>query len=166
MSLLTGWLKPIEHKWLSAHAQHTKRVLEVGSYRGRSTTALLSAEHVWCVDLWDTKAVGERDYEAFMRNMKPYMDRITVLRGDSHTVLDGLIRSSAAWFDMAFVDACHDYRFVYGDILRCKRLVRPGGLLCGHDYNARAWPGVVKAVDELVPEREFVEGTCLWWTLV
>jgi predicted O-methyltransferase YrrM len=170
MKLLTGWLKPKEHAWLSVHAKNAKRVLEVGSYHGRSTTALLNAERVWCVDLWGSSGGGytinEKDYKTFTKNMKPYRDKIEVLRGDSHEMLDALIKSSEGFFDMAFVDGCHQYKFVYGDILRCKRLVREGGLLCGHDYNTRAWPGVVKAVNELIPHFKRVRGTSLWWTLV
>jgi len=166
MSFLTGWLKPKEHEWLSGQARKCKRVLEVGSYHGKSTTALLNADKVWCVDLWGTKAVGEKDYRRFIKNMKPYMSQLEIMRGDSHAMLDRLLGSVTGFFDMAFIDGCHRYKFVYGDILRCKKLVRPGGILCGHDYNERMWPGVVQAVNELAPMFSKVEGTALWWMIV
>ncbi len=166
MTLLTGWLKPKEHVWLSTHARGCKRVLEVGSYHGRSTTALLNAERVWCVDLWGTVAVGEKDYQKFLKNMWLYMGQLEIMRGDSHAILDKLLSGTEKFFDMAFVDGCHQYKFVYGDILRCKKLVKSGGLLCGHDYNQRAWPGVVQAVNELIPRFRRVKGTSLWWIIV
>lgn len=165
VKLLSGWLKPAEHKWLSEQAAHCKRVLEVGSYHGRSTTALLNAGHVWCVDLWGTEAVGETDYQEFMKNMAPWMHRIDVLRGDSHEMLDGLIRDEVGPFDLAFIDGCHKYKFVRGDIARCLKLVREGGILCGHDYNEQ-WPDVVRAVNELVPGFKRVKGTGLWWKVL
>lgn len=167
--MLSGWLKPTEHKWLTAHARHCQRVLEVGSYHGRSTTALLAADKVWCVDLWNSSRKGytinEDDYQTFLRNMAPYMGRLEILRGDSHEMLDALLRTSVGFFDMAFIDGCHEYAQVHGDIVRCKKLVREGGLLCGHDYS-RAWPGVTRAVDELIPHFKKVKGTGLWWTLI
>lgn len=169
MKLLSGWLKPQEHLWLSRHAKGRKRALEIGSYHGKSTTALLNAEKVWCVDLWDSSRggyeIGEKDYQRFLKNMTPYLERLEIMRGDSHEILDGLLRTSQGFFDMIFIDGCHEYKFVYGDILRCKKLVRKGGLLCGHDYNKRAWPGVVRAVNELVPGFRRVKGTSLWWTI-
>lgn len=166
---ITGWLKPQEHTWLSYQARGKKAVLEVGSYHGRSTSALLNADFVWCIDLWDSSrkgyTIGERDYQLFLKNMGPWLDRITVLRGDSHEMLDALIEMGDG-FDLAFIDGCHEYGFVYGDIERCLKLVNNGGVLCGHDYNQRAWPGVYRAVNELVPGAERVKGTSLWWTKV
>ena len=170
MKLLSGWLKPREHTWLSYQAKTCKRVLEVGSYHGRSTSALLNADRVWCVDLWGSSRRGydidEEDYQVFLKNMSPWMDRIEILRGDSHEMLDALLRTSEGFFDLAFIDGCHEYDFVYGDILRCKKLVREGGVLCGHDYNKKAWPGVYRAVGELVPDAKRVKGTSLWWTTI
>lgn len=170
MNLLTGWFKPQEHIWLSKKAKKCKSVLEVGSYHGRSTTALLNAEKVWCVDLWGSSkgkyTINEKDYQTFMRNMKPWLDRIEVLRGDSHEMLDALLRTSEGFFDLAFIDGCHEYKQVRGDISRCLKLVRKGGMLCGHDFNKRAWPGVVRAVEELAPDYRRVKGTSLWWKTV
>ena len=56
-------------------------------------------------------------------------------------------------FDLIFIDAIHEYEPVKQDIQHALTMLAKGGILAGHDYMA-AWPGVIKAVDELIPERE------------
>jgi hypothetical protein len=50
--------------------------------------------------------------------------------------------------DIVFIDAAHDYESVKGDILIWLSRVKPGGIVCGHDY-CDYYPGVKKAVDEV-----------------
>jgi hypothetical protein len=48
--------------------------------------------------------------------------------------------------DFVFIDGDHSFEQVSKDIRNYSRLIKPGGLLCGHDYNNM--PGVAPAVDE------------------
>lgn len=162
---VSGWMKPKELEWLTQMATGCEKVLEVGSYHGRSTTALSVADSVYCVDLWGTPGIGDDDYKLFLKNTAKFKDRVTVLRGNSHDMLDKLIEDGEQ-FDMGFVDGCHKYKFVYGDIERVLKLVRKGGLICGHDYSKRPWPDVVRAVNELVPDFKHLKGTAIWWKKV
>ena len=59
-------------------------------------------------------------------------------------ILDGL--------DFVFIDADHSYDGCHADIEAWASKVRPGGLLCGHDYDNVDFPqwGVKRAVDEFV----------------
>jgi predicted O-methyltransferase YrrM len=52
--------------------------------------------------------------------------------------------------DFVFLDADHNYEAVQADIAAWLPKVRPGGILCGHDYANEAYPlwGVARAVDE------------------
>lgn len=49
-------------------------------------------------------------------------------------------------YDFVFIDGSHDYADVKFDIENFWSVVRPGGILCGHDYNI--FEGVNKAVEE------------------
>lgn len=63
--------------------------------------------------------------------------------------------------DFCFIDACHAYDAVAGDIRAWLRTIRPGGTLAGHDYGP-SHPGVARAVDELLPGR-VVRGNVWAW---
>lgn len=65
-------------------------------------------------------------------------------------------------FDFVFIDADHGYEGVKADINLWAPKVRERGWLGGHDYHAKRWPGVVKAVDEQFGGfAEFYPGT-IW----
>ena len=51
--------------------------------------------------------------------------------------------------DGCFIDASHDEWNVRQDIKDWLPKVRPGGFLCGHDYETAKWPGVKVAVDDI-----------------
>jgi uncharacterized Rossmann fold enzyme len=57
-----------------------------------------------------------------------------------------------ALFDFVFIDADHSYEGCKADIAAWLPRVKPGGLLCGHDYNNTDFEdfGVTRAVDEFV----------------
>jgi len=56
-----------------------------------------------------------------------------------------------ASLDWVHLDARHDYASVKADIEAWLPKIRSGGWLSGDDYNEEKWPGVVKAVTDLLP---------------
>jgi len=48
-------------------------------------------------------------------------------------------------FDIVWIDADHSYESVARDIDLYRNKVKPGGIICGHDYD---WPEVHRAVHE------------------
>jgi uncharacterized Rossmann fold enzyme len=56
--------------------------------------------------------------------------------------------------DFVFIDADHSYAGALADIRAWRKKVKPGGLLCGHDYENTAFPkfGVTQAVREFSEE--------------
>ena len=61
-----------------------------------------------------------------------------------------------SYFDWVYIDAGHDYNSVKKDLNLCKKKVKMGGYICGHDYitwsNALDRFGVVEAVNEFINE--------------
>jgi predicted O-methyltransferase YrrM len=167
--VIKGWMKPHELQWLAAQAKHFERIIEVGVFLGRTTRAILdnSQASVWCVDNWDQKwsggYVGPKELEQFKRNVIDYMARVKILRMDSADGARLLTEKySPGYFDMVFIDGGHDYATVKSDIALYSPLVRYGGLVCGHDYGRKAWPGVVQAVNEAFGKPDGVH-YAIWW---
>jgi predicted O-methyltransferase YrrM len=76
--------------------------------------------------------------------------KYTPIRGVSKEVSQQFEDES---LDVVFIDATHTYPAVKQDIQLWLPKVKKGGILAGHDFEP-AHPGVVKAVDELLPDRE------------
>lgn len=135
-------------------------VLEIGCYKGRSTTAIaLVGNTVLSVDDFSLRWVAEPDArleeerhmaaEDFGRVVKRLNGRAVHVRADTklHAKrLEGALRMLFPdGIGGAFIDASHDYESVSNDIALCKRVVRLGGVICGHDWNLE---GVRRAAEE------------------
>jgi tetratricopeptide (TPR) repeat protein len=134
---------------------------EIGVWHGRSVLFLaqrlrqkldpgLSPPTVVAVDINLTE---------FYKNAANVLDRVPIeaYQLDSVDAANAIQRQ----FDVVFIDALHDYANVKRDITAWRGKVRPGGLLCGHDYmHAGEHEGVGRAVDEIFGrENVKVEGT-------
>ena len=135
---------------------------ELGVMKGRTFLELLERNPrltLVGVDIWQAWAdkdnhVGGRsysdvDFEATYATLKdkvaPYGARAKLLR--MKTVYAASLYGDKA-FDFVFIDADHTYEGVRADIDAWLPKVRPGGWLMGHDFNAKDFPGVIKAVTE------------------
>ncbi len=74
-------------------------------------------------------------------------DMVEFRIGDSGKIFEAAERSGDS-FDFMMIDASHRIRRVTGD-LRWTRLLRPGGVVCLHDYHPD-FPGVVRSADRFL----------------
>lgn len=162
---IEGWMGKHSRRWLREQARRADRIIEVGVWKGRSTLVLARATRgtVWAVDTWaGTPADAEQHerlyaegveggdvYGDFCRNLNPYIraGRVVPVRMDSREAAAALLEKHGRAFDLVFIDADHSYEGARGDIEAFRPLIRPGGILSGHDYH---WPGVERAVNELL----------------
>lgn len=161
---LDGWMEQDELSILRQLAGESDSVVEIGSWKGRSTKALLESckGKVYAVDHWKGSntdiscllAYKNDIYAEFMKNVGNYPN-LVVLKGES-TEMAGLFNGNKA--DMVFIDADHTYEGCKADIEawtpKCNKF------MCGHDYSPD-FPGVMQAVNEKFG-KPFTTGT-IWW---
>ena len=133
-----GWMSPAHLEWLSAQAAQMDSVAEVGSLRGRSAFALLTAcgGPVYCIDPWP----DDDDYDSFMRACGHFPNLVAVREQSPEAA------AQVPAVDMVFLDGDHEYEGVLADIEAW--LPKTRKLLCGHDYHHPEYPGVARAVGE------------------
>jgi len=148
---IQGYMKFPELLFLYEEAKKHKTIVEIGSFQGRSTHALCTGTKgvVTAVDHFEGSAEvhdgthGMKGiYEIFKENTKGF-DNLSVKKTDSLSGAKDFVDKS---IDMVFIDAEHSYEAVKKDIEAW--LPKTKVVLCGHDY-CDAWPGVMRAVDEV-----------------
>lgn len=166
---IDGWMSDRELEWLAKTANKSRKILEIGSYKGRSTVAMLdnSTAIVACVDPFDgiyfdkdsnpVNYIRRDAYDDFVKNISKHHDRVIVYRCRSEN-----LRLSTIRFDFIFIDGDHRYNAAQHDIKLAERLIQQGGIIAGHDYDRRDWPGVTKAVNEYYGENGFQRVDSIW----
>ncbi|MDP3899714.1 MAG: class I SAM-dependent methyltransferase [bacterium] len=86
-----------------------------------------------------------KHYAGMFKKVKEFYDKVILVTKDSDFA-STLFADN--YFDLIYIDACHDYAEIKKDISNWWPKVKPGAYLGGHDY-CESWPGVIKAVGEL-----------------
>lgn len=162
-------------------------MVEVGVSSGRLAVALLRARQDlrWVgVDNWASEDAQPEAYRATgdrhahlpphgarrlmslaMRRAAEFPDRARIVHMPS---VEAAAALAGERFDVAFIDARHDYDGVREDCEAWWPLVRPGGWIGGHDYGARTRRGtqVDEAVDDWASSTGVmvaVDREATWW---
>ena len=148
------------------------KILEIGSFQGGSTLAIGNAIagtdiELYCLDPW-SNYLNQSDFSGFdrlkvsddfriinnfIKNTAFIGENLRMLRGKSNAFA-GLLEGKG--FDFIFIDGAHDYDSVRYDIKVAFSALKPGGLVCGHDYHSDGH-GVMRAVDELIARVPSIE---------
>ena len=159
---------PNLYRRLVADCPTDGRIVEVGSWKGKSTAFLLVEAwnkspriEIYAVDTWlgSEEHAGEECikngtlYDEFLANVKPVRRQLVPLR---MTSLNGANFFPDQCLDAVFIDAAHDYENVKADISAWTPKVKKGGVIAGHDYMC-GWPGVDRAVAEAFNYVDFQE---------
>lgn len=121
-------------------------LVEIGAFKGRSTAWLAEAARRRDRRLVSIDPHLNDSYESFIRTVREFdIDRVaTIHRVTSHEVGRHFQQPIA----LLYVDGGHDYECVRQDIVDFAPHVRPGGIALFDDANPRAFPGVLRAIDE------------------
>jgi predicted O-methyltransferase YrrM len=144
-----GWISDAQARRLFHQARGVRppgRIVEIGSYRGRSTIVLArgAPDGVGVVaidphagtdrgpqEIRGYEEQAQRDHEVFRRNLR----RSGVEGVVRHLRLpsDAALSELEGEFELVFVDGAHRYRPARADIAGYGARVRPGGALVLHD---------------------------------
>ena len=150
-----GYLHHLEGRllyWLASHVPADGQVVEVGSFKGKSSgflaAGLTVGARLTCVDTWRNDAMPYDDpvdcMSEFLANVGPYLDRINACRGRSAEI-------AASWsrpIDLLFIDGDHSYKGCVTDLTSWLPYVRRGGWVAFHDSSEY---GVSRAIREFYP---------------
>ena len=160
---IVGWTSQRELQYLFMLAVDLERrgvkgkLLEIGSYRGRSACALLQAGELWCVDTFEggggvPETTPKEGLDAFDANLKSFFrdsrasGKLHVKVGRSEDALNPADLFGYR-FRLVFVDGGHDYDTVKKDIELSWNLLVPGGAMVLDDFE-EGFPGVLQAGQE------------------
>lgn len=99
-------------------------------------------------------------YRDFSNRMKPYQDRIEIMRMTSDKAWHEI---PAIKFDFIFIDGDHSYEGVKNDIMLYYPRLKKGGIMGGHDYDHPRIGQVRKAVDEMFEGMYELGGDMTWF---
>lgn len=159
-------------------ADREPRIVEIGSGRGGSIITIgMAATRARLTNIDPFQPYDETSvygtvvgYKGFTRqyfdeNVSHFPEvkaRLTTLQKTSDEAVGDIVTADC---DLVFVDGNHSLEPTMADIRNYQHKVRPGGILCGHDYHAR-FPGVVQAVDTLLPDAIVLPCSSVWAVIV
>ena len=151
---IAGFFTPNDfnfYHYIVKQAPSSAHFVEIGSFKGRSSSFMaveiarsLKSIDFDCVDTWqgseehqagerfaDADVLQNRLYDRFIKNMKPAEGYYNPVRATS---IEASKRYADASLDFVFIDAAHDYRSVFEDIVAWLPKVKIGGIISGHDW--------------------------------
>lgn len=156
-TLTTDWTSRNYRLWadiLSARRDEPLRVLEIGSWEGRSALFFLNylpRATIVCVDtftggvehqawpFWRRMIQLRAIEKRFDSNTVPFSDRIQKIKEHSLTAL-GRLGIEGQRFELVYIDGSHLAIDVYRDGIMAWPLITPAGILIFDDYQRRVEP--------------------------
>jgi predicted O-methyltransferase YrrM len=159
---IDGWMSKRELTWLANTSAKCNTIVEFGSYKGRSCRAMADNTDgiIWAVDPWSDEVIPGVTADVlseFKANLSDHIKSGKVIPVQEVSEKFSLDKS----VDMVFIDADHNYDHVTQDIINAMSLVKPNGIISGHDYGCPDWPDVALAVNNLFNNIEVEDS--IWW---
>jgi hypothetical protein len=113
----------------------------VDLYQGRVTSGNENGQNMRTVDM-----------EVMGRELQGLGWPAVICPCDSVVYLESMIDRGER-LDWVYIDTDHEYATLSEELRLAREVVRPGGIIAGHDYS-RAFPGVLQAVTEFITRHE------------
>lgn len=152
----TSWHFPVWFRLLARFRDAPARVLEIGSWEGRSALFFvnyLPQAHLTCVDPWTGNvehaldahfaALVPESEQRFIDNLSAFADRIERIKAPAGIALPELAIAGRQ-FDLVYIDGSHRAADVYSDAALSWPMLAKEGLVIFDDY---LWDGFATAAD-------------------
>lgn len=136
-------------------------LIEVGTWRGDTAKLLTSGGgRVLCVDTFEGTGLSEPapSLWEYIHNVAGWRNIVALMAPS----LQAASLLPAACADLVFIDATHTYDALAADIRAWRPIVKPGGILCGDDWNLL---DVRRAVADTCPKYDPIDEWG-WYTTV
>jgi len=132
-------------------------MVEVGCYAGESTLMFLQSGKIktlHAIDPWCRQIVEANDdmamqlnsmYDSIKAAEQSFLERVKGF--DVHVQKCIFTEAELPLVDFVYIDANHTYESVKADIALALKILKPNGIIAGHDYYDE-FQGVIKAVNE------------------
>ena len=90
-------------------------------------------------------------HQSVLKLLKKFEKNINIIKGNSNMILKEIPNK----FDYVFLDGGHKYETVKNDLKNLIQVINNGGIILCDDYNLSYAPGVKKAIDDYVIEKNF-----------
>jgi hypothetical protein len=129
---------------------------EIGVADGKNALAICQSipnlKKLYCIDPWDmypgnhwgSKLEDDVFSQAVARLELYYPNPVEFIKAKSEDVIPDFEPNE---LDFVYIDGNHSYDYVMLDLILWSRIVRPGGIVAGHDYYRFRNAGVVDAVN-------------------
>jgi len=130
------WTETQTLEYLASLARKSDIIVESGTYMGASAFAMMSAAkptaHMWCIDKFP---VAGTEFVT-RRNLTWWIERgqLEIITGDSERGAQ-MLSHMRGKVDLIFVDDGHAEEDVMRDIRCLQPLLKPGGVMVGHDFD-------------------------------
>jgi len=147
--------------FLSSQLHLGAKVVEIGSYRGKSTCYIATglrlsnntSGKVHAVDVWTKGATNSAKYHTqdtydIFKKQVSELELDDLITPHMNTSLDAAKKHTRP-IDMLFLDGNHKYKSIHEDWEAWKVFLKEGSTIAFHDH-AEKYPGVMQVVDEEV----------------
>lgn len=132
---------------------------EIGVQNGRNSISILkelNIKKLFLIDIWENYEEQKVKFEnlknyAIVLNRFKKDEKIEIIRAFSE---EGSKKIENCSLDFVYIDANHEYEYVYNDMDYWYPKIKDGGILAGHDiFN---WDGVLEAVTDWCSKNKIV----------
>lgn len=134
-------------------------IAEIGVFKGEFSKFIfenLKPNNLILIDLFEgIMGSGDKDGNnmEFINLDSSFNDLVSFFKDKNVQIIKGYSSSELKkikdlYLDMVYIDASHEYEDVKQDLFLSFEKVKQNGFICGHDYEAKRFPGVVRAVNE------------------